>query len=150
MLFGKARPAGQKEQDGGRQQALAGLLEGGGVTSVSLVATVAVISHPSNSLMQCRVKEEISLKINVKLTVHIICEEKSRDRGSRDLGARSGEIVPFESSSEKIPPPDAVRTEGVRSNEDHLWCCSGPTEEQPGCCRGGRAEWERIQDGVGA
>ena len=156
LLCCEVQPVGQEKQDGGHQQVLAGQLEGGRVASASVasassLATVAAISHPPNSLVQCRAEEEISLKINVKLTVHIICEEKSRDRGSRDLGARSGEIVPFESSSEKIPPPDAVRTEGVRSNEDHLWCCSGSTEEQPGCCRGGRADSrESLYQNIGS
>ena len=52
------------------------------VTSVSLVTAVAVISHPTKSSMQCRVKGEVRLKIRIELTVHIISEGKSCDTGS--------------------------------------------------------------------
>ena len=89
---------------------------------------------------------KIATKVK-KLLVKITGDNQSRDPESRGFGARSREIVPNRSFSEKIPLPDAGGPVRRGSHGDHLWSRTRPTEEQDGCLSGNCAEEGESKNG---
>ena len=85
----RVQPIGHQDQYGQPGSALAGGLERGweaaaSVATASSSVTVAAISHPQEPALRGRTVEEFSLRSEIKLKVHKVCEEKSRDKESRD------------------------------------------------------------------
>ena len=83
----RVQPIGHQDLYGQPGSALAGGLERGweaaaSVATASSSVTVAATSHPQEPALRGRTVEEFSLRSEIKLKMHKMCEEKSRDEES--------------------------------------------------------------------
>ena len=145
------RPAGRDQQNEHPRQELVGWLVGGGMALASWVSpsrAVTVTSQARASAPASKVKEGISLQVNIRLSVNVKSEGKSRDPKSHGAGVRGSEVVLGANFSVKTPPPAGVGPGGAGLAEDHLWRPGEPGEIEWSDRWGGQASEKKHQDGA--